>query len=62
MAEIEVELVLENCSACKSLRPDPKELTKAIQRRLKQILKRIVNDAMREKASALLFLSLSGKT
>jgi uncharacterized membrane protein YheB (UPF0754 family) len=55
MAEIEVELVLGKLLSVQELgaRIDSKELTKAIQRRLKQVLRRIVNDAMRESAPQL---------
>lgn len=52
MAEIEVELVLGKLLSVEELaeRLDPDELTKAIQRRLKQVLRKIVNDVMRESA------------
>lgn len=55
MAEIEVELVLGKLLSVQELgsRIDSKELTKAIRRRLKQVLRRIVNDAMRESAPQL---------
>ena len=50
MAEIEVELVLGKLLNVQKLasRIDPKELTKAMKRRLKQVLRRIVNEVMRE--------------
>ncbi|MDM7860300.1 DUF445 family protein [Alteromonas sp. ASW11-36] len=52
MAEIEVELVLGKLLSVEELaeRLDPEELTKAIQRRLKQVVKKIVNEVMRESA------------
>jgi uncharacterized membrane protein YheB (UPF0754 family) len=55
MAEIEVELVLGKLLSVQELasRVDSKELTKAMQRRLKQVLRRIVNDVMRECAPQL---------
>jgi uncharacterized membrane protein YheB (UPF0754 family) len=55
MAEIEVELVLGKLLSVQELasRIDPVELTKAIQRRLKQVLRRIVNDVMQESAPQL---------
>ena len=55
MAEIEVELVLGKLLSVQELaaRIDPKELTQVLQRRLKQVLRRIVNDAMRECAPQL---------
>jgi uncharacterized membrane protein YheB (UPF0754 family) len=55
MAEIEVELVLGKLLSVQELasRIDSKELTKAMQRRLKQVLRRIVNDVMRECAPQL---------
>jgi len=50
MAEIEVELVLGKLLKVDEIaaRIDPKELTQNIQRRLKQILRRLVNDIMQE--------------
>lgn len=50
MAEIEVELVLGKLLSVEelALRIDAKELTTAIDRRLKQVLKKIVNEVMRE--------------
>lgn len=50
MAEIEVELVLGKLLSVQELasRVDSKKLTNAMQRRLKQVLRRIVNDVMRE--------------
>jgi uncharacterized membrane protein YheB (UPF0754 family) len=55
MAEIAVELVLGKLLSVQELasRIDSKELTLAIDRRLKQVLKRIVNDVMRECAPQL---------
>ena len=55
MAEIEVELVLGKLLSVQELasRIDPKELTKAMQRRLKQVLRRIVNDVMSDCAPQL---------
>ena len=55
MAEIEVELVLGKLLSVQELasRIDPVQLTNAIQRRLKQVLRRIVNDVMRESAPQL---------
>jgi uncharacterized membrane protein YheB (UPF0754 family) len=55
MAEIEVELVLGKLLSVQELasRIDSKQLTKAMQRRLKQVLRRIVNDVMRECAPQL---------
>lgn len=55
MAEIEVELVLGKLLSVQELasRIDSKELTKAMQRRLKQVLRRIVNDVMSECAPQL---------
>ncbi|MFQ3171724.1 MAG: uncharacterized membrane protein YheB (UPF0754 family) [Oleispira sp.] len=55
MAEIEVELVLGKLLSVKEIvsRIDSEELTKAMQRRLKQVLRRIVNDVMRECAPQL---------
>jgi uncharacterized membrane protein YheB (UPF0754 family) len=55
MAEIEVELVLGKLLSVQELadRIDPVELTKAIQRRLKQTIRTIVNDVMKESAPQL---------
>jgi uncharacterized membrane protein YheB (UPF0754 family) len=55
MAEIEVELVLGKLLSVKELadRIDPIELTKAIQRRLKQTIRTIINDVMKESAPQL---------
>ena len=55
MAEIEVELVLGKLLSVQELaeRIDPVELTKAIQRRLKQTIRVIVNDVMKESAPQL---------
>jgi uncharacterized membrane protein YheB (UPF0754 family) len=55
MAEIAVELVLGKLLSVQELasRIDSKELTLAIDRRLKQVLKKIVNDVMRECAPQL---------
>ncbi|MBT0587449.1 DUF445 domain-containing protein [Alteromonas oceanisediminis] len=55
MAEIEVELVLDKLLSVEELaeRLDPEELTKAIQHRLKQVVRKIVNDVMRESAPQL---------
>ncbi|WP_371194394.1 DUF445 domain-containing protein [Glaciecola sp. SC05] len=55
MAEIAVELVLGKLLSIEELaaRIDPKLLTVAIERRLKQVLKRIVNEVMRECAPQL---------
>ncbi|WP_100656811.1 DUF445 domain-containing protein [Alteromonas flava] len=52
MAEIEVELVLGKLLSVEELaeRLDPDELTNAIQRRLTQVLRKIVNEVMRESA------------
>lgn len=55
MAEIEVELVLGKLLSVQELasRIDPQELTISIQRRLKQVLRRIVNQVMQESAPQL---------
>jgi uncharacterized membrane protein YheB (UPF0754 family) len=55
MAEIEVELVLGKLLSVEELaqRIDSRELTRAIDRRLKQVLKKIVNEVMRECAPQL---------
>lgn len=52
MAEIEVELVLGKLLSVEEIadRLDPDELTKNIQRRLKQIVRRLVDDIMQETA------------
>lgn len=52
MAEIEVELVLGKLLSVQELaqRLDPDEMTRAIERRLKQVLRKIVNDVMQESA------------
>lgn len=52
MAEIEVELVLGKLLSVEEIasRLDPEEVTKSISRRLKQVIRRIVNDVMREAA------------
>jgi uncharacterized membrane protein YheB (UPF0754 family) len=55
MAEIEVELVLGKLLSVQELasRIEPAELTKAIERRLKQVLRKIVNEVMRKSAPQL---------
>ena len=55
MAEIEVELVLGKLLSVEELadRLDPKALTEAIDRRLKQVIKKVVNDVMTESAPSL---------
>ncbi|ALS97907.1 DUF445 domain-containing protein [Lacimicrobium alkaliphilum] len=55
MAEIEVELVLGKLLSVEEIvnRLDAGLLTQAIQRRLKQVLRRIVNDVMQEAAPTL---------
>lgn len=55
MAEIEVELVLGRLLSVEELaeRLDPEELSKAIDRRLKQVIRRVVNEVMRESAPQL---------
>ena len=55
MAEIEVELVLGKLLSVQELasRIDSAEVTAAIERRLKQVLKRIINEVMRECAPQL---------
>lgn len=52
MAEIEVELVLGKLLSVEEIaaRLDPDEVTKNIHRRLKQVVRRIVNDLMQETA------------
>ena len=53
MAEIEVELVLGKLLSVEELaqRLDPDELTKAIERRLKQVIRKVVNDVMAQSSS-----------
>lgn len=55
MAEIEVELVLGKLLSVEELaeRLDPKALTEAIERRLQQVIKKVVNDVMSESAPTL---------
>lgn len=55
MAEIEVELVLGKLLSVEELagRLDPDELARAIERRLNQVMRKIVNDVMRESAPQL---------
>lgn len=55
MAEIEVELVLGKLLSVQELtdRIDPDKLTESIQRRLKQVLRKIVNQVMEESAPQL---------
>lgn len=55
MAEIEVELVLGKLLSVQELaaRIEPGELTRAIERRLKQVLRKIVNEVMRKSAPQL---------
>ncbi len=55
MAEIEVELVLGKLLSVQELasRIEPDKLTESIQRRLKQVLRRIVNEVMQESAPQL---------
>lgn len=52
MAEIEVELVLGKLLSVEEIasRLEPEEITKNISRRLKQVIRKIVNDVMRESA------------
>lgn len=52
MAEIEVELVLGKLLSVQELagRIDPEQLTLSIQRRLKQVLRKIVNEVMEQSA------------
>tara|TARA_R110001583_G_scaffold77851_3_gene211611 strand:- start:43185 stop:44402 length:1218 start_codon:yes stop_codon:yes gene_type:complete len=52
MAEISVDLVLGKLLSVQELaaRLDPKEISKAIERRLLQVLKKIINDVMQESA------------
>lgn len=64
MAEIEVELVLGRLLSVEEIvdRLDPKELTNTIQRRLKQIIRKLVNDIMQEVApTAWAALPVQGK-
>ena len=55
MAEIEVELVLGKLLSVQELadRIEPEKLTESIQRRLKQVLRKIVNEVMEESAPTL---------
>ncbi|MBQ4831435.1 DUF445 family protein [Alteromonas sp. CI.11.F.A3] len=55
MAEIEVELVLGKLLSVEELaqRIDPSDLTKAIERRLGQVTRKVVNDVMSESAPQL---------
>ena len=55
MAEIEVELVLGKLLSVEELasRLDPEELTKAIEHRLQQVVRKIVNEVMEESAPQL---------
>ena len=55
MAEIEVELVLGKLLSVEELaqRLDADELTKAIERRLSQVIRKVVNDVMAESAPQL---------
>lgn len=55
MAEIAAELVLGKLLNAKELaaKLEAKELTKAMERRLKQVLRKVVNDVMRESAPQL---------
>jgi len=55
MAEIEVELVLGKLLDVREIakRLDPAQITQAIERRLKQVLRRIVNDVMQQSAPTL---------
>ena len=55
MAEIEVELVLDKLLSVEEIvgRLDPDKINQTIERRLKQVLKRIVNDVMQESAPTL---------
>ena len=55
MAEIEVELVLGKLLSVQELasRIEPDKLTESIQRRLKQVLRKIVNEVMQEAAPQL---------
>ena len=65
MAEIEVELVLGKLLSVEEIagRLDPEKIHGAIERRLKQVLKRIVNDVMQESAPLVwASLPIQGKT
>lgn len=55
MAEIEVELVLGKLLSVEELakRLDPNALTEAIERRLKQVIRKVVNNVMQESAPQL---------
>lgn len=55
MAEIEVELVLGKLLSVEELaeRLDADELTRAIERRLKQVVRKVINDVMQESAPQL---------
>ncbi|MBO1255135.1 DUF445 family protein [Alteromonas sp. 5E99-2] len=55
MAEIEVELVLGKLLSVEELaaRLDPDELTKAVERRLKQVIRKVVNEVMQSSAPQL---------
>jgi uncharacterized membrane protein YheB (UPF0754 family) len=55
MAEIEVELVLGKLLSVKEIvnRLDPAQINKAISRRLKQVIRKIVNEVMEESAPTL---------
>ncbi len=55
MAEIEVELVLGKLLSVEELanRLDPDALTEAIERRLKQVVRKVINDVMTESAPQL---------
>lgn len=55
MAEIEVELVLGKLLSVEELanRLDPDALTEAIERRLKQVVRKVINDVMKESAPQL---------
>ena len=55
MAEIEVELVLGKLLSVEELaqRLDPNELSKAIERRLSQVIRKVVNNVMAESAPQL---------
>jgi uncharacterized membrane protein YheB (UPF0754 family) len=55
MAEIEVELVLGKLLSVKDIvnRLDPAQINKAISRRLKQVIRKIVNEVMEESAPTL---------
>merc|ERR1711974_538694 len=55
MAEIEFELVLGKLLSVEELanRLDPDALTEAIERRLKQVVRKVINDVMTESAPQL---------